>query len=71
MIAAPHCADTFAPGDHGSTFAGGPVACAAANAALDVIDDEAFLAARARAAASGWPRACASCPASCRCAAAG
>ncbi len=44
MIAAPHCADTFAPGDHGSTFAGGPVACAAANAALDVIDDEAFLA---------------------------
>jgi acetylornithine/succinyldiaminopimelate/putrescine aminotransferase len=44
MIAAPHCADTFAPGDHGSTFAGGPVACAAGNAALDVIDDEDFLA---------------------------
>ncbi len=44
MIAAPHCADTFGPGDHGSTFAGGPVACAAANAALDVIDDEEFLA---------------------------
>jgi acetylornithine/N-succinyldiaminopimelate aminotransferase len=44
MIAAPHCADTFAPGDHGSTFAGGPVACAAAHAALDVIDDEDFLA---------------------------
>ena len=44
MIAAPHCADTFAPGDHGSTFAGGPVACAAANAALDIIDDESFLA---------------------------
>jgi acetylornithine/N-succinyldiaminopimelate aminotransferase len=34
----------FAPGDHGSTFAGGPVACAAAGAALDVIDDPAFLA---------------------------
>jgi acetylornithine/N-succinyldiaminopimelate aminotransferase len=33
----------FAPGDHGSTFAGGPVACAAAGAALDVIDDHAFL----------------------------
>jgi acetylornithine/succinyldiaminopimelate/putrescine aminotransferase len=34
----------FAPGDHGSTFAGGPLACAAANAALDVLDDEALLA---------------------------
>ena len=46
---APRLADVFAPGDHGSTFAGGPVACAAANAALDVIDDEAFLRRRARA----------------------
>jgi acetylornithine/N-succinyldiaminopimelate aminotransferase len=45
MIAGPEHADTFAPGDHGSTFAGGPVACAAANAALDVIDDPDFLAA--------------------------
>jgi predicted acetylornithine/succinylornithine family transaminase len=44
MIAGPGCADTFAPGDHGSTFAGGPVACAAANAALDIIEDEGFLA---------------------------
>jgi acetylornithine/succinyldiaminopimelate/putrescine aminotransferase len=26
----------FAPGDHGSTFAGGPVACAAALIALDI-----------------------------------
>ena len=32
------------PGDHGSTFAGGPLACAAANAALDVLDDPALLA---------------------------
>jgi acetylornithine/N-succinyldiaminopimelate aminotransferase len=31
-------------GDHGSTFAGGPVAAAAANAVLDVVDDEDFLA---------------------------
>ena len=31
------------PGDHGSTFAGGPVVAAAANAVLDVVDDEAFL----------------------------
>jgi acetylornithine/succinyldiaminopimelate/putrescine aminotransferase len=35
--------DVFAPGDHGSTFAGGPVASRAALAVLDVIDDEAFL----------------------------
>ena len=35
--------DVFAPGDHGSTFAGGPVVSSAALAALDVIDDEAFL----------------------------
>ena len=36
--------DVFAPGDHGSTFAGGPVAAAAANAVLDVVDDPGFLA---------------------------
>jgi acetylornithine/N-succinyldiaminopimelate aminotransferase len=32
------------PGDHGSTFAGGPVIAAAANAVLEVVDDERFLA---------------------------
>jgi acetylornithine/succinyldiaminopimelate/putrescine aminotransferase len=31
-------------GDHGSTFAGGPVVAAAAHAVLDVVDDPAFLA---------------------------
>jgi acetylornithine/N-succinyldiaminopimelate aminotransferase len=31
--------DVFEPGDHGSTFGGGPVAAAAALAALDVVDD--------------------------------
>jgi len=31
------------PGDHGSTFAGGPVACAAAQAVLDLVDDPALL----------------------------
>jgi acetylornithine/N-succinyldiaminopimelate aminotransferase len=31
------------PGDHGSTFAGGPVICAAANAVLDVVEDPAVL----------------------------
>jgi predicted acetylornithine/succinylornithine family transaminase len=36
-------ADVLAPGDHGSTFAGGPVTAAAALAALDLIDDEALL----------------------------
>ena len=44
LIIGPRLADVFAPGDHGSTFGGGPLACAAANAALDVLDDEAFLA---------------------------
>jgi acetylornithine/N-succinyldiaminopimelate aminotransferase len=44
LVIGPKVADVFAPGDHGSTFAGGPVASAAAHAALDVIDDEALLA---------------------------
>jgi predicted acetylornithine/succinylornithine family transaminase len=42
-VAAPEHSDVFAPGDHGSTFAGGPVPAAAANAVLDVIDDDGFL----------------------------
>src|SRR5204862_5542239 len=44
-ITSPRYADTFNPGDHGSTFAGGPVIAAAAGAVLDVIDDGEFLAA--------------------------
>jgi acetylornithine/N-succinyldiaminopimelate aminotransferase len=36
-------ADVLQPGDHGSTFAGGPVICAAANAVLDVVEDPAVL----------------------------
>jgi acetylornithine/succinyldiaminopimelate/putrescine aminotransferase len=35
-------AEVLQPGDHGSTFAGGPVAAAAANAALDVLEDPAL-----------------------------
>ncbi|MGZ5322611.1 MAG: aspartate aminotransferase family protein [Solirubrobacterales bacterium] len=42
-VAAPELADTLQPGDHGSTFAGGPLASAAALAAFDVIDDPALL----------------------------
>jgi acetylornithine/N-succinyldiaminopimelate aminotransferase len=41
----PECSGVLEPGDHGSTFAGGPVVAAAANAVLDTVDDEAFLAA--------------------------
>ncbi|MEA2309602.1 MAG: acetylornithine/N-succinyldiaminopimelate aminotransferase [Thermoleophilaceae bacterium] len=43
-IAGPENADVFDPGDHGSTFAGSPLVAAAANAVLDVVDDEEFLA---------------------------
>jgi acetylornithine/N-succinyldiaminopimelate aminotransferase len=42
-LTAPEFADVLQPGDHGSTFAGGPVIAAAANAVLDVVDDPAFL----------------------------
>jgi acetylornithine/succinyldiaminopimelate/putrescine aminotransferase len=38
LIAAPAFADVLAAGDHGSTFAGGPVAAAAAHAVLDVLE---------------------------------
>lgn len=36
-------AHTLVPGDHGSTFAGQPLACAAALATLDVLEDENLL----------------------------
>jgi acetylornithine/N-succinyldiaminopimelate aminotransferase len=42
-IAAPEFADVLAAGDHGSTFAGGPVAAAAANAVLDTVEDPELL----------------------------
>jgi acetylornithine/N-succinyldiaminopimelate aminotransferase len=42
-VAAPEHADVLQPGDHGSTFGGGPVVAAAANAVLDAVDDEGFL----------------------------
>jgi acetylornithine/succinyldiaminopimelate/putrescine aminotransferase len=43
LITGPRLADVYAPGDHGSTFGGNLVACAAANAVLDVVADPAFL----------------------------
>ncbi len=42
-VAAPGAADVLAVGDHGSTFAGGPLVAAAALAAFDVIDDPELL----------------------------
>jgi acetylornithine/N-succinyldiaminopimelate aminotransferase len=42
-VTAPVAADVLEPGDHGSTFAGGPVATAAALAVLEIVDDPALL----------------------------
>jgi acetylornithine/N-succinyldiaminopimelate aminotransferase len=42
-LASARIADAFAPGSHGSTFGGNPLAMAVANAVLDVIDNPAFL----------------------------
>jgi acetylornithine/N-succinyldiaminopimelate aminotransferase len=44
LITAESLADTLQPGDHGSTFAGGPVACAAALVALEICSDPELLA---------------------------
>lgn len=40
LLVADEAAGAFVPGDHGSTFGGNPVACAAACAVVDAIDDE-------------------------------
>jgi len=39
ILAAPR-ADVFEPGDHGSTFGGGPLACAAAVAVMQAVESE-------------------------------
>jgi acetylornithine/N-succinyldiaminopimelate aminotransferase len=44
LLTGPRLADVLAPGDHGSTFAGGPVVAAAALAAIELTDDPALLA---------------------------
>ncbi len=42
-ITSPGTGEVLEPGDHGSTFAAGPVACAAALAVLGIVDDPALL----------------------------
>ena len=42
-VTSPDYEDVLQPGDHGSTFAGGPVIAAGANAVLDVITEDGFL----------------------------
>ncbi len=44
MLASGDAADALTKGDHGSTFAGGPVVCAAALAVIDVIREEKLVA---------------------------
>jgi acetylornithine/N-succinyldiaminopimelate aminotransferase len=39
LLVADEAAGAFAPGDHGSTFGGNPVSCAAACAVVDAVDD--------------------------------
>ena len=43
LITGPRLADVFEPGDHGSTFAGGPVQAAAGLAVLDVLAEPGLL----------------------------
>jgi acetylornithine/N-succinyldiaminopimelate aminotransferase len=40
LLVAEEAGGAFVPGDHGSTFGGNPVACAAACAVVDAIDDD-------------------------------
>ncbi len=42
-LATPEVAASFRPGDHASTFGGGPVQCAAALAVLEVVEEEGLL----------------------------
>ena len=43
MIALGRSSNLFKPGDHGSTFGGNPIACAAANATINVIQSKGLL----------------------------
>jgi acetylornithine/succinyldiaminopimelate/putrescine aminotransferase len=44
LVTGPKLADVLQPGDHGSTFAGGPVIASAALVALEICGDEELLA---------------------------
>jgi acetylornithine/N-succinyldiaminopimelate aminotransferase len=44
LVTGERLADVFQPGDHGSTFAGGPLVASAALAAFDVLEDPVLLA---------------------------
>jgi acetylornithine/N-succinyldiaminopimelate aminotransferase len=44
ILATEKVAGAFVPGDHGTTFGGGPLVCAAANAVLDAFEEEDILA---------------------------
>ena len=70
LITGERLAEVFAPGDHGSTFAGGPVICAAALAALALIDEPVLLARVRELGSASWPRS-SSCRTCSPCAAAG
>jgi acetylornithine aminotransferase len=48
LLVADHAVGAFVPGDHGSTFGGNPVSCAAATAVLETVDDELLANVRAR-----------------------
>jgi predicted acetylornithine/succinylornithine family transaminase len=43
LVTGPTLADVLAPGDHGSTFAGGPLVCSAALAAVEICSEPALL----------------------------
>ena len=44
IVARGHAAKAFQPGDHATTFGGGPVVCAAANAVMQTIEEDDLLA---------------------------
>lgn len=43
VVTGPHLTRVLQPGDHGTTFGGNPLACAAAHAVLDVVQTPGFL----------------------------
>jgi acetylornithine/N-succinyldiaminopimelate aminotransferase len=51
LLVSDRVAGAFSPGDHGSTFGGNPVACAAAGAVVDLIDEKLLANVRAQGAA--------------------